>query len=211
MEFDKTMNFKVEKEKNTRIKEVLKEVYDALTEKGYNPIVYRLFCLQSHYRKQLLFSYDALDQISNTYNKLLNKIKTIKGNLSGELNGDKIIYYQNNFTKALENDLNTSSAITVLYDVIKDEDLSNNSKIYLIGDFDKVLSLDLLNDKDNKEDSIDIELKKYIENKINLRKQAKEDKNYELADNIRKELASKGIYIKDTREGTIYEIKTINQ
>ena len=138
-------------------------------------------------------------------------MKTIKENLSGELNGDKIIYYQNNFTKALENDLNTSSAITVLYDVIKDEDLSNNSKIYLIGDFDKVLSLDLLNDKDNKEDSIDIELKKYIENKINLRKQAKEDKNYELADNIRKELASKGIYIKDTREGTIYEIKTINQ
>lgn len=182
-----------------------------LEEKGYNPIVYRLFCLQSHYRKQLLFSYDALDQISNTYNKLLNKIKTIKENLSGELNGDKIIYYQNNFTKALENDLNTSSAITVLYDVIKDEDLSNNSKIYLIGDFDKVLSLDLLNDEDNKEDSIDIELKKYIENKINLRKQAKEDKNYELADNIRKELASKGIYIKDTREGTIYEIKTINQ
>ena len=176
-----------------------------LEKKGYNPIIYRLFCLQSHYRKQLLFSYDALDQVSKTYDKLLNKIKLIKENLAGELDGDKIIYYQNNFVKSLENDLNTSSAITVLYDVIKDTSLSNNSKIYLIGDFDKVLSLNLLDDK---EKNIDDELKKYIEKQIDLRKQAKENKNYELADNIRKELEQHGIYIKDTREGTVYEIKT---
>lgn len=176
-----------------------------LEKKGYNPIIYRLFCLQSHYRKQLLFSYDALDQVSKTYDKLLNKIKLIKENLAGELDGDKIIYYQNNFIKSLENDLNTSSAITVLYDVIKDTSLSNNSKIYLIGDFDKVLSLNLLDDKEN---NIDDELKKYIEKQIDLRKQAKENKNYELADNIRKELEQQGIYIKDTREGTAYEIKT---
>lgn len=176
-----------------------------LEKKGYNPIIYRLFCLQSHYRKQLLFSYDALDQVSKTYDKLLNKIKLIKENLAGELDGDKIIYYQNNFVKSLENDLNTSSAITVLYDVIKDTSLSNNSKIYLIGDFDKVLSLNLLDDKEN---NIDDELKKYIEKQIDLRKQAKENKNYELADNIRKELEQQGIYIKDTREGTVYEIKT---
>ena len=176
-----------------------------LEKKGYNPIIYRLFCLQSHYRKQLLFSYDALDQVSKTYDKLLNKIKLIKENLAGELDGDKIIYYQNNFIKSLENDLNTSSAITVLYDVIKDTSLSNNSKIYLIGDFDKVLSLNLLDDKEN---NIDDELKKYIEKQIDLRKQAKENKNYELADNIRKELEQQGIYIKDTREGTVYEIKT---
>lgn len=176
-----------------------------LEKKGYNPIIYRLFCLQSHYRKQLLFSYDALDQVSKTYDKLLNKIKLIKENLAGELDGDKIIYYQNNFIKSLENDLNTSSAITVLYDVIKDTSLSNNSKIYLIGDFDKVLSLNLLDDKEN---NIDDELKKYIKKQIDLRKQAKENKNYELADNIRKELEQQGIYIKDTREGTVYEIKT---
>ena len=176
-----------------------------LEKKGYNPIIYRLFCLQSHYRKQLLFSYDALDQVSKTYDKLLNKIKLIKENLAGELDGDKIIYYQNSFIKSLENDLNTSSAITVLYDVIKDTSLSNNSKIYLIGDFDKVLSLNLLDDKEN---NIDDELKKYIEKQIDLRKQAKENKNYELADNIRKELEQQGIYIKDTREGTVYEIKT---
>lgn len=177
-----------------------------LEEKGYNPLAYRLFCLQSHYRKQLVFNYSALDQVSNTYNKLLNKISSIKKSLSGELNGDKILYYQDKFKDALENDLNTSSAITVLYDVIKDEELSSNSKIYLIGDFDKVLSLNLLNDK---ESNIDDDLRKYIDEKIEQRNQAKANKDYELADNIRHELEEKGIFIKDTRDGVVYEIKAV--
>ncbi len=172
-----------------------------LKEKGYNPLSFRYMCLSSHYRKQLVFNYDSLDNASSSYEKLLNKVKNIKDNKSGSIDYTKTKTYQDKFKEALENDLNTSLALTTLYDVLK-SDLNNNEKLYLIEDFDKVLSLDLL-----KENEIDSDLKKYIEEKIEERIKAKKDKNYELADNIREELLEKNIIIKDTREGTTYEVK----
>lgn len=174
-----------------------------LEEKGYNPIWYRLFCLQSHYRKQLLFSYDILDGAVNTYNKLKSKIKNIKENKNGEIEYNLVEKYKINFLEALGNDLNTSLALTTLYDVIKSE-ANNNTKLYLIEMFDSVLSLNLLKDDIQK---IDDELTKYINEKIEERNKAKQNKNYELSDSIRNELLQKGIILKDTREGTIFEIK----
>lgn len=174
-----------------------------LEEKGYNPICYRLFCLQSHYRKQLLFSYDILDGAVNTYNKLKSKIKNIKENKNGEIEYNLVEKYKINFLEALGNDLNTSLALTTLYDVIKSE-ANNNTKLYLIEMFDSVLSLNLLKDDIQ---NIDDELTKYINEKIEERNKAKQDKNYELSDSIRNELLQKGIILKDTREGTIFEIK----
>ena len=172
-----------------------------LEEKGYDPIVYRFMCLNSHYRKVLVFSYDALDNAQNAYQKLINKIKNIKDNLSGSIDNDSILEYDKKFKNALEDDLNTSLAITILYDVLKDENLSNDTKLELVKKFDNVLSLSLI-----KENKIDSDLEKYILEKIEERKQAKINKNYELADNIRKELEEKNILIKDTREGTTFEI-----
>lgn len=171
-----------------------------LEEKGYNPIVYRLFCLQSHYHKQLVFSYESLDSAVNTYNKLINKIKSIKSDDSN-LNTDEFNKYKSKFKYELENDLNTSNALTVLYDVIK-SDINNTTKLELIKDFDKVLSLNLLTN-----DEVDKDILDYINSKIEERKQAKSNKDYERADLIRKELEDKGIILKDTREGTIYEIR----
>lgn len=174
-----------------------------LEEKGYDPICYRLFCLQSHYRKQLLFSYDILDGAVNTYNKLKSKIKNIKENKNGEIEYNLVEKYKINFLEALGNDLNTSLALTTLYDVIKSE-ANNNTKLYLVEMFDIVLSLNLLKDDIQ---NIDDELTKYINEKIEERNKAKQDKNYELSDSIRNELLQKGIILKDTREGTIFEIK----
>lgn len=174
-----------------------------LEEKGYDPICYRLFCLQSHYRKQLLFSYDILDGAVNTYNKLKSKIKNLKENKNGEIEYNLVEKYKTNFLEALGNDLNTSLALTTLYDVIKSE-ANNNTKLYLIEMFDSVLSLNLLKDDIQ---NIDDELTKYINEKIKERNKAKQDKNYELSDSIRNELLQKGIILKDTREGTIFEIK----
>lgn len=174
-----------------------------LEEKGYDPICYRLFCLQSHYRKQLLFSYDILDGAINTYNKLKSKIKNIKENKNGEIEYNLVEKYKINFLEALGNDLNTSLALTTLYDVIKSE-ANNNTKLYLVEMFDSVLSLNLLKDDIQ---NIDDELTKYINEKIEERNKAKQDKNYELSDSIRNELLQKGIILKDTREGTIFEIK----
>ena len=172
-----------------------------LESKGYNPLAYRLLCLQSHYRKQLLFTYDALDNATNAYNKLLSKIQSLKENNIGEIKDTE--KYNDKFKEALKDDLNTSVALTILYDVLKSE-LNNASKLYLVGEFDKVLSLDLL--KDNKKE-IDSDLEKYILDMIAKRNDAKKEKNYALADEIRNELLEKGIMIKDTREGTTYEIK----
>lgn len=172
-----------------------------LQEKGYSPLVYRLFCLNSHYRKQLVFSYDNLDITKIAYEKLLRKIDILLENPTGEIQNTN---YSEEFKKALEDDLNTANAITVLYDVLKDETLTNNTKLLLIKEFDQVLSLGLL---DRKKEEINEELKTYILSKIEERKQAKINKNYELADQIRKELEEQNILLKDTREGTTYEIK----
>lgn len=175
-----------------------------LQNKGYNGLIYRLFCLQSHYRNQLVFSYEAMDITKNTYNKLINKIKAIKEKCTqnDEINSDITNNYIDNFKKCLENDLNTSSCLTVLYDVIKDDSLSNTNKINLISKFDEVLSLNLLDEK-----QIDESLEKYILDMIEKRNLAKINKNYEEADRIRDELLSQNIILKDGRDGTSYEIK----
>ena len=170
-----------------------------LESKGYNPLTYRFFCLQSHYRNQLVFSYEALDKANNTYNKLLNKIKNIKED--GNIDNDIVKKYQDKFKDAISNDLNTSLMLTCLYDILK-EDTTDNTKLEIIKDYDKVLSLNLLNN----EKKLDEELIKYINEKLEERNLAKQNKDYEKADNIRKELESKNIKIKDTREGTIYEV-----
>ena len=171
-----------------------------LESKGYNPLAYRLFCLQSHYKNQLVFTYESLDIAQNTYNKLLSKVNSLK---QDKAIIDKEIYekYDNLFKEALSDNLNTSNAITVLYDVLK-SDTNNNTKLALIESFDKVLSLNLI----KKEEALSEELLNYINESIEKRKQAKLNKDYELADSIRKELLEKGIVLKDTREGTTYEV-----
>ena len=174
-----------------------------LESKGYNPLVYRLFCLESHYRKQLVFSYDAMDNTKKIYEKLLNRIKQIKEKKDGELDFDIINKYDEQFKEAISNDLNTSLALTTLYAVIKDQ-INNNTKLYLIEKFDEVLSLDLL--KENTKLNQDNDMDEYILAKIEERNNAKKEKNYALADQIRDELANKGIILKDSREGTTYEI-----
>ncbi len=175
-----------------------------LESKGYHPLAYRMFCLQSHYRKPLVFTYEGLDSASNSYFKLKNKIKSLKEQIEGAIEQEKMIKYQNAFQNALEDDLNTSNALTVLYNVLKDAALNNVTKLALVSDFEKVLSLGLLEEETC---SIDPELEQYILEKIQERSEAKKNKDFSLADQIRNELAEKGIIIRDTREGTKYEIE----
>ena len=169
-----------------------------LIEDGYNPLSFRYMCLNSHYRKQLVFSYEALNGAEMAYKKLKNKISLIIED--GDLSEGDFDIYKSKFIDALSNDLNTANAMTVLHDLIKDDMLNGKTKIELIRSFDKVLSLDLLkNETSIRED--DEEIKKLIETRNN----AKKKKDFELADSIRDELLSKGIVLIDTREGTIYK------
>ena len=171
----------------------------SLKEQGYNPLSFRFMCLNSHYRKQLVFSYDALSQAEDTLNKLKNKISNLQKD--NELDNELFKEYQDKFKEALSNDLNTSNALTVLYDLLKDNQVNNTTKLALIEDIDKVFSLNLI-----EKEEITEELKQYIEEQIELRNTAKQNKDYETADKIRQELLDKKIEIKDTREGTTYKL-----
>ena len=173
-----------------------------LEEKGYDPLSYRYFCLGSHYRKVLTFTYEALDQAEQAYKKLKRTINKLSR--EPDLHEGKIDYYQTKFKECISNDLNTSSMLTLVYDVLKDNELTDFTKLYLVEDFDKVLSLNLIDEE--KEVEVDNELDSYIKEKIEERNNAKKNKDYLKADEIRDELLSKGIKLIDSRDGTTYEI-----
>lgn len=169
-----------------------------LEEKGYDPLAYRLFCLQSHYRKPLMFSYEALDQAAGTYKKLKKRIADLSK--EGVVDQEAVKEYKEKFVDAVGNDVNTSMGITLLYDVLK-ADLGDATKRAIIGSFDEVLSLDLLKEETAQDTGVDAELESYVLGKIEERKAAKKEKNFALADAIRNELLEKGIVLEDTREG----------
>ena len=169
-----------------------------LLDKGYNPLAYRLFCLQSHYRKPLIFSFEALDQAAGTYNKLKKRIADIKE--EGSVDEAAVKEWKEKFVEAVGNDVNTSMGITLLYDVLK-ADLNGATKKAVIASYDEVLGLDLLKAEEKEETGVDAELEAFVLAKIEERAAAKKEKNFALADAIRDELLKKGIVIKDTREG----------
>lgn len=173
---------------------------DTLIENGYDPLSYRFLCLQSHYRKQLTFSYSSLDGAENAYKKLKKKVLSLSKD--GEVDNKVFNEYKNKFISYLEDDINTANAISVIYNVLKAE-TNESTKFELIKDFDNVLGLELTIENTNNSE-VDEE---YIKSKIEERNDAKKNKNYELADSIRNELLEKGIVLKDTREGTTYEVK----
>ena len=169
-----------------------------LESKGYDPLVYRFMCLNSHYRKQLLFSYDILDNMTQSYHKLKNKIAAL--NKEGNLNETFYHLFDEKFKSYIADDLNTANAISLIYDLLKSE-VNDKTKYELIKAWDSVLSLNLLNEKE-----LDADLKKFIEAKIAERQEAKKNKDFVTADKIREELEQRGILLKDTREGVTYEL-----
>ena len=172
-----------------------------LKSKGYSPIDYRFFCLNSHYRNPLTFTYESLDGARKALKRLKSKTLALKD--EGNLDNESFTKYDELYKEALSNDLNTSSMITILYDVLKDESLNDKTKLELVKSFDKVLSLDLLKEE---ESVIDTDLEKMIQEKIVERKEAKKNKDFATADKIRDELLEQGIKLIDTREGTTYEL-----
>ena len=171
-----------------------------LEEKGYDPMVYRLFCLQSHYRKPLEFSYEVLDNMSAAYEKLVKRIASL--DREGQVQKEQFDAYRQRFEAALCDDLNSSMAITVLYDLLK-ADMSDATKYALAEDFDRVLSLRLTEPrgKEKEKEGVDGELEQFILEKIEERRAAKKEKDFAKADAIRAQLLEMGIALEDTREG----------
>lgn len=169
-----------------------------LEEKGYNPLVYRMFCLQSHYRKPLTFSYDSLDNTAKAYDKLVKRIGSLNGD--GEVDKAKADELDKKFKEALDNDLNTSLGLTAVYDVLK-ADTNDATKLYLIEKFDEVLGLDLTKSTAESDNNLDAE----IESLIAKRQEARANKDWATADKIRDDLLARNIKLIDTPEGVKWE------
>ena len=185
-----------------------------LQEKGYDPLAYRFFCLQSHYRKILVFSWENLDNAQVAYNKLIARIAALKPG-DGEVDAEALAALQEKFRAAMDNDLNTSLAVTAVYDVLKAK-TNDETKLAALADFDRVLSLGLIEKAAAKRE----ELKKQavtageftivsesgesdpeVEAKIQARQDAKKAKNFAEADRIRDELKAAGIEVTDIPHG----------
>ena len=173
-----------------------------LESKGYDPMAYRLFCLQSHYRRNLVFSWENLDNAVTAYNKLIAKIATFE--IDGEIDQDALAKLKERFVGALNGDMNTSLAITAVYDVLKAK-CNNSTKLAALADFDQVLSLNLisaaqaLRAKQAAEEAANADPE--IDALVAARTEAKKAKNFAEADRIRDELKARGIEIIDTPQG----------
>ena len=173
-----------------------------LEKNGYDPMAYRLFCLQSHYRRNLVFSWENLDNAAAAYDKLIAKIATLKN--EGGIEPMMFANLKQRFAKALEGDLNTSVAVTAVYDVLKAK-TTDATKLALIADFDKVLCLNLLAAAENlrkkqaEEEAANADPE--IDALVAERTAAKKARNFAEADRIRDLLKERGIEIIDTPQG----------
>lgn len=175
-----------------------------LEEKGYLPVVYRFFCLLSHYRKSLVFTWENLDNAAGAYSKLTEKIIPLTKDRNGDIDKAEYDRLMGVFTDALDNDLNTSLAVTAVYDVLK-SNANSATKLALINEFDKVLGLDLeknavkmAEEAENASSDIPAEVLELVEQ----RQAARKEKNFALADEIRNKIAALGYEVKETRQGT---------
>ncbi|MCR5809758.1 MAG: cysteine--tRNA ligase [Clostridiales bacterium] len=174
-----------------------------LEEKGYKPLAYRYFCLQSHYMKQLVFSWESLDNAASAYDKLLSRIAAIKAEAEkngGEPDLEKVGEYRERFIETVGNDLNTSLGLTLLYEVIK-ADIDSATKLAVIEDFDRVLSLDLTSGK--AEEEAPAEDLSCFEGLLKLRAEAKKNRDWAKADAIRDKIKEAGFMIVDTPDGAV--------
>ena len=174
-----------------------------LESKGYDPMAYRLFCLQSHYRRNLVFSWENLDNAAQSYEKLIVKIAALTP--GDDVDETTFQALKERFVGALNGDLNTSLAVTAVYDVLKAK-TTDATKLAALADFDRVLCLNLLKNAEvlrskqvqEAAESADPE----IDGLILARTQAKKEKNFAEADRIRDILKEMGVEIIDTPQGT---------
>jgi cysteinyl-tRNA synthetase len=165
-----------------------------LEKQGFEPLDYRYFCLNTHYRKQLSFSLDALNGAKNTFERLKNIILNLKSKKDSNKTKNN---YEKQFLDYIDDDLNMPKALSVLWEVLRDKELGSKEKLQLIYDFDKVLGLNIKNIKEEKQ-----EKNKDIDKLIKQRDEARENKDWAKADEIRDKLKADGIELIDSKDGT---------
>jgi cysteinyl-tRNA synthetase len=166
----------------------------SIRERGFDPLAYRFLCLGAHYRKQLMFSWEAMEGASQGYKALKKKIIELKkGDVtSGDTAREE--FYKNEFRLRINDDLNIPQSLALLNDMLKDDKLGNIEKLKLIGEFDRILGLDLLKEEE-------VGIPDDILSLVKEREKAREEKNYELSDKYRDEIKKRGYVVKDTKSG----------
>ncbi len=175
-----------------------------LIDKGYSPLDYRFFLLMTHYRKKIRFSFENLDAARNGFNNLKSRIKEVKSESEGVFDvsdSDNVFKYKEKFYECINDDLNISEGLALTWDVLKDETLSADEKIFLVNDFNKILGLEL--DK-IEADSIPEEIVELA----NKRREAKANKDFKLSDEIRDQIKALGYELLDKKGGE-FDIKKI--
>jgi cysteinyl-tRNA synthetase len=168
-----------------------------LMAKGINPLAYRFWLLMANYRTRVNFVWDALEGAETALKRLYGLYLGLGDEPSPELagrHGHVHKEYQNKFKEYLEDDLDTPRALSILWDVFKDENMSASDKKATILDFDKVLGLGFA---DLKKEIIPEEIIELAEK----REQARKNKDFKKSDELRKEINSLGYEVKDTTEG----------
>ena len=163
-------------------------------DKGYDPMVYRYFCLGTHYRKPLMFSWEAMDSAQNAWKKLQNKvIELLEKPNEGKKNTET---YIEDFQGAINDDLNMPQALAVVWEMLKDEEVKNKEKYKTLLEFDRVLGLQLGEIKK-------VEVPEEVKILMEKREHARLKKNWKEADNIRNKLKDLGYIIEDTSSGAV--------
>ncbi len=170
-----------------------------IIDKGYEPLAFKMMCFTSQYRNKLNFTWDAISSSQNSLNRLREGYKKhSEGN--SKIDESVIKKYKTKFQEAINDDLNMPVAMSVVWDVVKNPNKSRQLADLLL-DFDRVLGVDIQKENDQKNLEIPDEINELLEK----RKQARENKDWSLSDKIRDELREKGYIVKDTKEGTTVE------
>lgn len=162
-----------------------------LVEKGYDPLDYRYFCLQAHYRKELAFDWEGLAAARKGLRHLKEKVLAL-----GDKEGKEKKYHMEKFTEAISDDLNMPQALSIVWEVLEDKKMSHADKLATVRKMDEVLGLKL-------DEPIDFELPPQITQWILERNEARAKKDWKKADDIRAEIEASGKWmVKDGQGGT---------
>lgn len=173
-----------------------------LAERGYNPLSFRYFCLNAHYRKKLNFTFEGLDAAQTSYTRLLEHVYKHKMSETPTA-GEVTTNYLNQFNAAIEDDINIPLALGILWTMMK-EPLSKD--IYSLAlKFDDILGLSLNTATAPKEE--DIEIPSKVKNLLDERVTARQNKNWAESDRLRDEIAALGFSVLDSKDG--YSVKKL--
>ena len=170
---------------------------DDLEKKNISPLDYKMFCYSSHYRNKLNFTFENVEGAKIALNRLKEGFKR-HSNGTEKANPLEILDCKNKFLDAINDDLNIPMAMGIVWEVIKNP-VKSKEYAELLLEFDQVLGLEM--DKIDK----DIELPNEIIELINLRKEARKNKDWAESDRLRDEIISKGYTVKDTKDDMIVE------